>query len=173
MKIKSSAGEKNDSVMFLVIASVVCFLLSSAVVPFLFDSAFLPAPNLMLCFVCCIPAVTSIKTSAVFALVLGFLNDLFISEPTEFSPLVFLVSVCLVCYFHTHFSRIGTLVMAVCSIPAFVLSAIVMTFVVMAKFDGASAMAALTKFSVPYVAVNFAFAIIAAFAVRMFIKKNN
>lgn len=173
MKIKSAAGSKGEPIAFLVTASVICFLLSSAVIPFLFKSEFLPVPNLMLCFVCCIPAVASLKTSAIFALALGFINDLFVAEPTSFSPIVFLVSVCLVCYFYTHFSRIGTHVMAVCSLAPIVLSAIVMTFAAMAQFKGASASAVLTKMTIPYIAVNFAFAIVAAFAIRMFIKKKH
>lgn len=167
MKIKSASGGKGEPIVLLTVASVICFLLSTAVIPFLFKSAFLPVPNLMLCFVCCIPSLASLKTSALFSLILGFLNDLFVSEPTSFSPIVFLVSVCLVCYFYTHFSRIGTHVMAVCSLPPIVLSAGVMTFAAMANFKDASALSVLTKLSLPYIAVNFAFAIITAFILRM------
>ena len=157
--------------VFLCIMSLVFFLLSSSVVPFLRSDPAAPSGDILFCFVCCIPAFVPRKSAVVFALVLGFLSDLFINMPRSFSPVVFVLSVLIASYLYGFFSRIGSLVMAVCALACFVLRAAVDTFAVMAQYEGSTAFGVLAKVTFPALIINFAFAIVISFLLRVIVRK--
>lgn len=171
MKIKKIRDNRVGLHIFLIVFAVICFLISCSVVPFVFESKKLPPPNLILCFVCCVPAFTSLKPSAVYALVMGLLCDLFVGFPTAFSPIVFLISVCMISSFYKRFSRIGTHVIAVCSLSGIILSAAVTTFASLAALKEARTIAVLSRISVPMIAANFAVVLVLAFIMRLIAKR--
>lgn len=173
MALKNKLLYKDDKriYIFLGIMSLIVFLLSSSVLPFISDGKVGPEGNLVLCFVCLIPAFVPMKSAAIFALVLGFLCDLFIYSPESFSPIVFLVGVFVVSYLYRFFSRTGTLVMAVCSLPCLALKMVLDTFAVMASHNDSGAFDVISKLTLPSLAINFAFAIAAAFILRLLTKK--
>ena len=173
MAIKTKSLYKNDRriYVFLGVMSLVVFLLSSSVMPFIAGEKAFPAGDLMLCFACLVPAFVPVKSAVVFALVLGFLSDLFLNEPQCFSPIIFLVSVLLVSFFYRFFSRIGSLTMAVCALPCLAIRSIVDTFVIMASYKDSKAFDVLSAITLPSLAVNFALSIVTAFVLRKLIKK--
>lgn len=107
--------------VFLCVSALVCFLLASSVIPFLSDAKNVPMPDLLLCFVCILPAFTDLKKAGIYALCLGFLSDLFITLPLSLSPIVYLVSVCVSAKCHTHFARVGSLALAISTLPCIAL----------------------------------------------------
>ena len=169
-RIKSSAKEMKGIYILLSVMSFVFFVLSSSVIPFM-SPVGKTSGDALFCFVCCIPAFVPRKSAVIYALILGFLADLFINAPTSFSPVIYLVSVVVAFYFYGFFSRVGSLVIAVCALPCLVIKGVVDTFSLMAQFEDSTASAVIGAKTFPSLVLNFAFAIVIAFILRTITKK--
>lgn len=158
--------------IFLAVTAVICFLLASSVFPFLFDSGAKPVPDILLCFVCTLTAFTDIKKASIYALSLGFCADLFINPPTALSPVIFLICMCIATACRRYFSRTGTLVIAICTIPCSFIKYIISCVVSVLTVEGAGVMrAALSQIPLGLVS-DLACAIALAFIMRFIAKKS-
>lgn len=158
--------------VFLGITALVCFLVASSVLPFgVLSKSGLALPDIMLCYVCALPAFTDVKKSSIYALSLGFLADLFVNPPTELSPIVFLGCM-LVSYFcQRYFSRVGTLAIAISTLPCILLKCI-FSVIVAALTVGAGAVKGVFATYIPMgVVTTFAMAIALSFVMRVVCKK--
>lgn len=156
---------------FLIIAAVVVFLAASSVLPFFSNVNGMRAPNILLCFVCTLPFFTDIKKTGIFAVVLGFLADLFITAPASLSPVVFLACVLIVPLTARLFSRTGTLMIAICTLPCILFRVVSEIAVSLIAVDGAGFAKAVGDYSFESVAVDFACAICVAFIMRVVSKR--
>ena len=165
-------GEGAGKHIFLGVTALVCFLLASSVFPFLSspDTA-KPLPDIMLCFVCALPAFTDIKKASIYALALGFLADLFVNLPTAFSPVVFLCCMMLAYACQKYFSRVGTLVIAISTIPCSIVRKAVRFAVASFTVGGAAAKKELFMGFPMWLVVDFALAIALSFIMRVICKK--
>lgn len=165
---------KNDGkgmYIFLGITALVCFLLASSVFPFLFSSPGKPVPDIMLCFVCALTAFTDIKKSSIYALSLGLAADLFVNPPTALSPIVFLLCMCAATFLRRFFSRTGTLVIAICTIPCSLIKYLVSCAVSVLTVDGAGVMRKSLSVIPLGLLCDFACAIALVFVMRFIGKK--
>lgn len=157
--------------VFYAVFALILFLLMASVLPFLSSAkGFVPA-DLLLCLVCAMSAFADRKSSCIFAVILGFMADLFIFEPTAFSPVVYLASALLVPMLHRYFSYLGSVVMAVCSVPACILRSCVDSAVTVALFRNVQYSEVFARIALPLFVVNFASAIVICFICRLFVKK--
>lgn len=170
MFIKSKENSKKLYV-FLIVSSVVLFLAASSVLPFLFGAKGMNTPDVLLCFVCTLPFFTDRKKGSIFAVALGFLADLFITPPVSLSPVVFLLCVLIVPLSARLFSRTGTLVIAICTLPCIILRAVTGIAMTLIVVDGANFAKAVSDYSLMSVVVNFACAICVAFVMRFVSKR--
>ncbi len=168
---KKYPAASGRNVVFFAIVSLICFLLSSSVLPFLTYDKGLPTPDILLCLVCVISLYVDRKTACIFALVLGFLSDLFINEPVSFSPVIFVASLLVMTMLGKHFSRLGTLSASVCMLPVFVIRMIADTVCFLVRFEESELLEVLTKQTLPSVLVNFAAAIVLTFIIRFVSKR--
>jgi len=165
MKFKGeNSGFMQENTVFLIVFSVICFLVSSSVIPFLGSSV---KPDILLCLCCVLPKFSESKTNCIFALSLGFLSDLFINTPWHFSPVIYLISVVFVPHLYGYFKRIGTVTAAVCSLPFLALKAVSGAAVLIFESGHKGVFSALTGMFLPELTVNFAFAIIIGYTVKM------
>lgn len=163
-------SEKKQIVMFGILA-LLCFLLSSSVLPFAISrEGFMRLPDLLLVLCCIMPAFLGRVPCCIFALVCGFLQDLVISVPLHFSPIVYLASVCVVPYFLSYFKKPGTLSGAVCALPCFALKSLVGVLVLTAKYSDATIGSVLVTIALPEIVINFACTIIMLFIIRRVIR---
>ncbi len=164
---------QSKSIVLFAVFSIICFLLSSSVLPFFADSGNAPVPELLLCLVCVMPIYLDRKVSCIFALILGFLTDLFINEPVSFSPVVFVAAVLIVMVTGRYFSRPGTLSVSVCALPALAIRMIVDTVCYIARFSDSELFSVIIGKTLPHLIVNFASAIVITFIVGFFAKRFN
>lgn len=166
---------KNDGAgkyVFLAIMAVVSFLLASSVLPFWSVSGKgLPVPDIMLCFVCSLPAFTDLKKGSIYALSLGFLADLFVNVPTALSPVVFLFCMLLSHFCQRCFSRVGTLAIAISTIPCVLAKCLVSLVVAAITVGTKAAKGVLVSYFPMGLVTTFAVAIALAFVMRVICKK--
>lgn len=158
--------------IFLAAMALICFLLASSVLPFYSapDSK-LPTPDIMLCFVCALPAFADIKKSSIYALSLGLLADLFINPPTALSPIVFLCCMLLSHFCQRYFSRVGTLAIAISTIPCILLKCIVSAIVAALTVGGGAVKGIVVSYIPMGFVTAFATAIALSFVMRVICKK--
>ena len=165
MKFKNEAyNPKTD--LFFGICALICFLLSSSVFPFISGFASMPCPDLLLCFCCILPRFCDTKRAAIYAVILGFLSDLFINIPYMFSPVIYLISVLITPYFYRYFNRTGTVMAAVCALPALLLHKAVETVIIMITRQTAVLGTIIWKNTLPHLIIDFAFVILLGFIMR-------
>ena len=157
--------------IFLAISALVCFLVSSSVLPFLSSVKSHPSPDILLCFVCLLPFFTDTKTSAIFAVSLGFLSDLFITAPLCLSPIVYLAAVYISARCHTYFASTGSLSLAISALPSIVLKLVVNSVGVLLTVEGSNISGMSFWGGVLSVIITFASAIVLAFVLRFIYKK--
>lgn len=157
--------------IFLGISALVCFLASSSILPFFDKGAPGGVPDAMLCFVCALPAFTDIKKGGIYALCLGFAADLFVTPPTSLSPFVFLLCMCLSYACLKHFSRVGSLAIAICTLPSFAVKSLVSAIITSFTVDGVNLWKAISNIPFMSFISNFACAIVVAFVMRLISKK--
>lgn len=165
---------KNNSkklYIFLILAGIVCFLLASSVMPFVSEAKGNEVPDVLLCFVCAVPFFAGSKKASIFALAAGFFADLFINSPTALSPVVFLACVWIVPAVAKLFSRTGTLVISICTLPCILLRAAVGIISTLISVDGAGFARVMSDFSPLSIVFNFACAICVSFVMRFVAKK--
>ena len=167
--IKSNNNEKKLNI-FLIISAVVCFLAASSVLPFAMGTGREPC-DIILCFVCALPFFTDTKKAGIFALALGFAADLFINSPVSFSPVVLLVCIFIVPAVAKLFSRCGTLVMAICTIPCIVMKDVFGMIVSLFTAEGASLPGILSDYRPFSILIDFACAICLGFLLRFIAKR--
>ena len=154
--------------LFLGVAALVCFLAASGVLPFLTATGKgTPVPDVLLCFVCALPLFTDYKIGAIYALSLGFLSDLFINPPFLFSPVVLLLCMYLAGYVQGYFSRVGTLAVAVSTLPCVAVKLAVSLAVSLFTVEGIGFKTALSGLSYMSFITDFAAAIILSFIMRV------
>jgi cell shape-determining protein MreD len=167
-KIKSE--KKNTGLyVFFGILGLLLFLLTASALSFISNRKGLPDADLLLCLVCAACAFMPAKRACVFALVFGLFADLFLFAPTAFSPIVYMIAVLLTSRLYRGFSKLGSVVMAVCSIPAFAVKNSVDTVVTLTLFRDASLKKILIDTSLPFMLINFAWAIVICFVCRKLI----
>ncbi|MBR2021102.1 MAG: hypothetical protein IJ939_01570 [Clostridia bacterium] len=158
--------------VFLGITALVCFLVASSVLPFgAMSESGLALPDIMLCFVCALPAFTDLKKGSIYALSLGFLADLFINPPTDLSPIVFLGCMLLSNLCQKYFSRVGTLAIAISTIPCILLKCIVSVIVTALTVGGGAVKGVFASYIPMGVVTSFAMAIALSFVMRVICKK--
>lgn len=167
-KYKKDSTSKH---VFLVCTAFVCFLIASSVLPFVSDAKGLPTPDILLCFVCILPAFTDIKKAGVYALALGFLSDLFVTLPLNLSPVVYLACVYIAAKCHTYFARVGSLALAISTLPCIVLKLAAGAAVSLLTVDGANMSGFSVSSAVFTMAGGFAMAIALSFVMRLIYKK--
>jgi hypothetical protein len=168
--IKSNDNEKKLNI-FLIISAVVCFLAASSVLPFTAVKGSGAPCDILLCFVCAVPFFAGAKKAGIFALALGFAADLFIGMPTEFSPVIFLACIFIVPAVARLFSRAGTLVIAICTLPCIVMKDIFGMIVSLFTAEGADLSGVLSDYRPFTILVDFACAICLAFILRFISKR--
>jgi len=167
-------GMKKDNrrlYIFLGVSALTAFLLASSVLPFFRKGLTGYSPDVMLCFVCALPAFTDIKKGGIYALCLGFMADLFVTPPTNLSPLVFLGCMCLSYICQRYFSRVGSLVIAICTLPSVLAKCLVSSVVTAITVDGVNIWQALSKLQLMNIVFDFACAIVVSFLMRLVCKK--
>lgn len=157
--------------VFFCIVSLVLFLVMASVLPFLGQAKGFPTADLLLCLVCAMSAFMDRKKACIFAVTLGFLADLFLFEPTAFSPVVYLLSALIVPVFHSYFTYLGSVVMAVCSVPACFIRSVLESVVTLTLFENVTASSVLSQITLPTFVVNFASSIVICFVCRLFVGK--
>ena len=163
-------SEKKLVVMFSILA-LVSFLLSSSVLPFTISrEGFMRLPDLLLILCCIMPLFAGRVLCCIFALVCGFLQDLVISVPYNFSPVVYLVAVCVIPFFLGHFKTPGTLSGAVCALPCLALKTLVGVLVLTARYSDAGLGSVLMSVALPELVVNFACTIVMLFIIRRLVR---
>lgn len=168
----SKQNNKKSLYIFLAVSSLVLFLVQGSVIPFIAGEKNMPYADLLLCFVCIMPCFADFKTSAVFAVCLGFLADLFVFYPTSLSPLVYLTGVCLVFWLYSYFTNISVVTAAVCSIPAFFVKSAAECVCSFFAGAGTQQLTAMLYRSFVYASlINFAAVLIIAFVTKPFLKK--
>ncbi len=165
MKYKTNKNADKKPVVILAVTAVICFLLSSSVIPFVFPKS-LGMPDLLLVLCCVISAFTARLPACIFALTLGFMQDLFIGVPMHFSPVVYLVAVLVMPALLRHFKNPGTVTCAVCSLVCFVPKSAVGIFMAMTKYDDAAFFDVVVKIVLPEILVNFACSLVLFFVMR-------
>lgn len=165
--------KKDDRKMyiFLGVSALVAFLLASSVLPFFKKELTGFVPDVMLCFVCALPAFTDIKKGGIYALCLGFLADLFVTPPSNLSPLVFLGCMCISSLCQKHFSRVGSLAIAICTLPPLFVKSVVSCIMTAITVDGVNFWEALSKLSITHFLGDFACAIVVSFLMRLVCRK--
>lgn len=158
--------------VFFGILSLIVFLVSASVLPFLSQTKNFAMPDLALCLVCILPCFMSVKTACIYALSLGFLSDLFINSPVCFSPVIYLAAVCIMPYFHSHFSRVGTVTAAVCSIPAFLIRGTVGAAVMIYVYGGENFKSIITAKLLPELGVNLACSLVICAVIFYIVEKS-
>ncbi len=167
-------GMKTDDrkrYIFLGISALAVFLLASSVLPFFKKGLTGYSPDVMLCFVCALPAFTDIKKGGIYALCLGFMADLFVTPPTNLSPIVFLCCMCLSFICQRYFSRVGSLAIAICTIPSVLLKCLVSVIVTAITVDGVNFWQAISKLQLMNIVFDFACAIVVSCLMRLVCKK--
>ena len=171
MSYSYKKDEKSKHI-FLIITALVCFILASSVLPFMKSakSAY-PVPDIMLCFVCALVSFTDIKKAGIYALSLGFLADLFVNPPSNLSPLVYLGCAVVAMLCQRHFSRVGTLAIAISVIPCSLIKQLVIIAVSALTLDGRGAAVAALPLIPQGLIIDFACAIVTAFVMRVVCRK--
>lgn len=136
MALKYRKKNETGTYIFVSVFGLVLFLLSASVVPFLAGQKGVPSPDLLLGLVCASSAFLDRRKACIFAVIFGFMSDLFITSPTAFSPIVYLAAVLIVPRCLMFFSRHGTVITAVCSVPAIAVRCIVRAVATSAVFGG-------------------------------------
>ena len=167
---KSNDNEKRLNV-FLIISAVICFLVAASVLPFATGKGMGAPCDILLCFVCTLPFFAGMKKAGIFALALGFANDLFIGAPTQFSPVIFLVCVFIVPAIARFFSRVGTLVIAICTLPCILMKDVFGMAVSLLVTEGANVAGILRDYRPFTILMDFACAICLAFILRVIYKR--
>ena len=167
---KSNDNEKKLNI-FLIISAVICFLAASSVLPFAVGKGMGTPCDILLCFVCALPFFAGVKKAGIFALALGFAADLFIGTPTDFSPLVFLVCIFIVPAVARLFSRTGTLVIAICTLPCILMKDAFGMIVSLFATEGANLAGVLGDYRPFTILMDFACAICLAFVLRFVSKR--
>lgn len=158
--------------VFFGVMSLAVFLVSASVLPFLAQTKNFAMPDLALCLVCILPCFMPVKTACIYALSLGFLCDLFINSPVCFSPVIYLAAVCIMPFFHGHFSRVGAVTAAVCSIPAFLIRGIAGTAVMIYAYGGENFTGIITAKLLPELGVNLACSIVVCAIIFFIVEKS-
>lgn len=171
MMFKSTRENNKKLYAFLIISAVVAFLAASSVLPFVFGKKGFNTPDILLCFVCTLPFFTDRKKAGIFAVAIGFLTDLFIMSPTSLSPVLFLACTLIVPLIARLFSRTGTLMMAICTLPCIVLRAALKIIMSLVTVEGASLTKAIGDYSFLTLVTTFACAICVSFVMRVVSKK--
>lgn len=168
----SYKNDKKGMYIFLGVTALICFLLASSVIPFFAaDNPRLPTADILLCFVCTLCAFTDVKKAALFAVSTGFLADLFILSPTALSPVVFLACVLVSRFVQGYFSRVGTLAVAISTLPCSLIRILVSVSVTAINAGiPASKMLWTSRFPMGII-VDFAQAIVLTFLMRVICKK--
>lgn len=165
-KIKSDGRKNVRLYVFFGIMGLLLFLLTASVLSFLSDKKGLPDADLLLCLVCAACAFMPEKKACIYALVFGLFADLFLFAPTAFSPIVYMVAVLVTSRLYKGFSRLGSVIMAVCSMPAVAIRGTVDAVVTMTLFKDASLRSILLEKSLPFMLIGFAWAIVICFVCR-------
>lgn len=165
--------KKNDTgaYVFASVMGLITFLLSASVMPFLAGAKNLPAPDLMLALVCALSVLLPVRHACIFAVIFGFVADIFIYAPTAFSPIVYLAAVLIVPNLLRFFTRHGTVIIAVCSVPAILLRCVVRMFATAAEFAEPSFLQIARDSLVYTFLFTFACVIVICFICRLFIRK--
>lgn len=162
----STKKEDRGLYIFLGVSALIAFLFASSVLPFFGRGTAGFVPDVMLCFVCALPAFTDIKKGGIYALCLGFLADLFVTPPTSLSPFVFLACMCISHMCLNHFSRVGSLAVAICTLPSVLFKSLVSVISTAITVDGVNLRQALLKLSLTDFLGDFACAIVVAYLLR-------
>lgn len=171
MIIKSTKENNKKLYVFLIVSALAAFLAASSVLPFISGAKGMRAPDVLLCFVCTLPFFTDRKTAGIFAVSIGFLADLFITAPISLSPVIFLACVCVVPLTARLFSRTGTLMIAICTLPCIMMRTVFGIAMSLIFVDGASFAKAVGDYSLLSIVFDFACAICVAFIMRFVSKR--
>lgn len=165
-KIRNGGTSNKGLYVFFGVFALLLFLIIASVFSFLGNEKGLPDADLLLCLVCAACAFMPEKHACIYALIFGLFADLFLYAPTAFSPVVYIVSVLLTSRLCKGFSRLGSVVMAVCSMPAMAIRGTVDTVVTLMLFKDASVKTVLLEMCLPFMLVSFAWAIVICFICR-------
>ena len=171
MKYKKSYDNEKRLNIFLIISAVICFLVASSVLPFATGKGNGVPCDILLCFVCALPFFAGMKKAGIFALALGFANDLFIEAPTQFSPVVFLACILIAPAIARFFSRVGTLVIAICTLPCILMKDVFGMVVSLLVTEGANVSGILRDYRPFTILMDFACAICLTFILRVISKR--
>ncbi|MBP3580520.1 MAG: hypothetical protein J6K12_04655 [Clostridia bacterium] len=166
MRFAKIDADLKKSTVFFAITGIIYFLIASSVLPFFGTFSNTPCPDLLFCLVCVIPAYYDKKLCCIYAVLLGFLSDLFINTPFLFSPIVYLAAVVGVMYFYRFFKNFGTITASVCAMPVLAARQVLGTVIVMNVRQGANLGNVLIKVIVPEFFISFAFILVTGFLIR-------
>ena len=83
-----------------------------------------------------------------------------------FSPVIYLISVLITPYFYRYFNRTGTVMAAVCALPALLLHKAVETVIIMITRQTAVLGTIIWKNTLPHLIIDFAFVILLGYIMR-------